>query len=222
MKPMLLALTLVAFSVILWPATDAVAVAQEEKVARGTISEIGGTSLTLKVRGEPLTVNVDRETRVQAPGGSSKMRQANMTGKSGPHLAELLKVGQSVAVTYKDVPSPRASLVRAIPSAGSDGGSVKTASEMRSIGTVKAVGPASITISGNSGGGASYTQTFMIGPDTMVVGKGAGTASAANGGKAPVKQLISAGDRVSVSYHKTASGLHASDVRVTMKGTGSH
>ena len=220
MKPILLALTLAVFSVILWPATDALA--QEEKVARGTISELGGASLTIQVRGESLKFSIDRRTRVDAPGGSTKTRQANMNGSSGPHLADVLKIGQSVAVAYKDLPNPMASSVRVIPSAGASGGSVKTASELRSIGTVKAVGADSLTISGSSGGGGTFTQTFLLGPDTVVVGKGAGTASAATGGRAPVTQLISAGDRVSVSYHRAGSSLQASDVRVTMKGSGSH
>ncbi len=211
MKPMLLALSLTALSVVLWPAADAFA--QEEKVARGTIAAIGGASITLTVQGEPLTFTVDRQTRVQAPGGSTKMAQATVSGQAGPHLADVLKVGQSAAITYKDVPKPRASLIRAIPSAKA-GGSVKTASAMRSTGIVKAVGADSITISGSSGGGATFSQTFAIGPDTTVVGKGAGTASAASGGRAPATQLISQGDRVSVSYHKNGTALRASDVRV--------
>jgi hypothetical protein len=215
MKSIFLALTLTAVAVL---TPDAVANAQEDKVARGTIAELGGTSLTLTVIGESMTFGVDRHTRVAAPGGSTKMRQASMNGRPGPHIDDVLKVGQAVAVTYKDVPNPRASLVRAI-SGDRAGGSVKTASAMRSNGTVTAVGADSITIRGASGGGAKFTQTFTIAADTMVVGKGAGTASAANGGRAPVTQLISAGDRVSVAYLKVGNGLLASDVRVTLKGS---
>ena len=221
MKPTILALTLTTCSIVLWaPAT---AIAQEDKVARGTIAEIGGASLTLQVRGEPMTFAVDRWTRVDAPGGSTKMRQAIVAGKFGPHLADVLKVGQPASVTYKNASGQmRASLVRTIPNAGSAGGSVKTASSMRSIGNVKAIGPDSITIEGRSGGGASFTQTFRIGPDTAVVGRGAGTTTAAWGGKAPLTALVAAGDRVSVAYRKDGGTLRASDVRVTMKGSGSH
>jgi hypothetical protein len=197
MKPTILALSLTALSVALWPAS---AVAQEENVARGTIAQVGGASITLTVQGAHHTFSVDRQTRVQAPGGSTKMAQATLNGQAGPHLPDLLKVGQSAAVTYKDVPNPRASLIRAIPSA-KVGGSVKTPSAMRSNGIVKAVSADSITIDGSSGGGATFSQTFTVGSDTKVVGKGAGTASAATGGRAPVTQLVSAGDHVSVSYH---------------------
>lgn len=78
---------------------------------------------------------------------------------------------------------------------------------MRSTGTVKAIGAGSITIVGPSGGGGSFTQTFLVGSATRVVGKGAGTAAAAKGGKAPFTDLIAAGDRVSVSYHKAGNVL---------------
>jgi hypothetical protein len=218
MKPILLALSLSALSVVLSPAADVLA--QEEKVARGTISEIGGASFSLKVQGEVHTFVVDRQTRVRTAGGSTKAAQASLNGEAGPHLTDLLKVGQTVAVTYKDVPNPRASLIRSIPSV-SAGGSIKTATAMRSTGTVRAVGADSITISGSSGGGVKFTQTFTIGSDTTVVGKGAGTASAANGGRAPMNRLVSVGDRVSVSYHQSGTALRASDVRVTAKGSGS-
>jgi hypothetical protein len=73
---------------------------------------------------------------------------------------------------------------------------------------------------GDTGGGGSFTQTFTIDANTKVVGKGVGTAAAAKGGKAPFEDLIANGDRVSVSYHTMGDTLHASDVRVTMKGSG--
>jgi hypothetical protein len=215
MKPMLLTLTVAAFSLILWPVADAVA--QEEKVARGAITELGGASLTVKVGNERLHFAVDRDTRVDVPGGATKTRQAHAIGKSGPHLADVLRVGQAVAVTYKDVPNPKASVVRAIPTLGPAGGAVKTASALRSNGVVNAVGPESLTISGNSGGGAKFTQTFVVGPKTKVIGKGASTVTASHGGRAPFSQLIAEGDRVTVHYHKEGSALRASDVRVTLR-----
>jgi hypothetical protein len=116
---------------------------------------------------------------------------------------------------------PHASIVRVVPSTA-NGGKSATEPEMRATGTVKAIGPDSITIVGSTGGGASFTQTFLISPATKVVGKGVGTATAPKGGKAPFAELISAGDRVSVSYHKMGNALQASDVRVTIKSSGSH
>ena len=220
MRSALLAVTLAALSLIYWPAT---ASAQEQRVAKGVVSEIGGTSLTVKVGGELMTFGADEKTQVEGRGAGTKSRQIMATGKPGPHLSDVLKVGQSVAVSYRDrAGKPYASLIRTIASAGDAGGSVKTASDMRSAGTVKAIGGDSITIVGASGGGSTFTQTFVVSSATKVVGKGAGTAAAANGGRAPFTDLIKAGDKVSISYHKVGDALRASDVRVTMKGSGSH
>jgi hypothetical protein len=132
----------------------------------------------------------------------------------------VLKVGDAVAVTYRDAsPSPHALLIRALPALNTE--STKAA-EMQSSGTVKEMGADSITIRGNSGGGGSFTQTFVIGSDTTIVGKGAGTAAAANGGRVAFAKVIANGDRVSVSYHQVGSELRASDVRVLQKRSGSN
>lgn len=219
MKTTLLAVTLTALSFVWWQAPLA---AQEDRVARGTVAEIGGTSVTVKVGADLMTFGADAKTEVQSLGAGTKTRQMVAAGKPGPHLSDVLKVGQAVAVSYRDIAGkPYASLIRTIP-APAGGGSVKTASDMRSSGTVKAIGPGSITIVGAAGNGASFTQTFVVNSDTTVIGKGVGTALAAKGGKAPFTDLITAGDKVSVSYRKAGGALHASDVRLVMKGSGSH
>jgi len=220
MRTTLLAVTVTALSFLWSPATPS---AQESRVVKGTVSEIGGTSVTVEVGRESMTFVADAKTYVENRGAGTKTRQIMATGKPGPHLSDVLKVGQSVAVTYRDeAGKPYASRIRAIPSTGNVGGSAKTVTDMRSTGTVKALSGDSITIVGSSGGGGSFTQTFVVSSATRVVGKGAGTASAANGGRAPFKELIAAGDKVSISYHKAGNGLEASDVRVVMKGSGSH
>jgi hypothetical protein len=218
MRTTLLAVTLTALSFLYWPPTTS---AQQDRVARGVISDIGGTFVVVKVGAESMKFEADTKTQVESRGASTKTRQMMAKGSPGPHLGDVLKVGQSVAVTYRDMAGkPYASLIRTIPSAGND--AAKTASDMRSTGTVKAVGGDSITIVGDSGGGGSFTQTFVVSSATKVVGRGAGTAAAAKGGKAPFTDLIAAGDKVSVSYHKAGNALQATDVRVTMKGSGSH
>jgi hypothetical protein len=200
MKTTLLAVTLTALSFMWWPAPLA---AQEDRVARGTVTEIGGTSLTVKVGSELMTFGADAKTEVHSRGAGTKTRQMVAAGKPGPHLSDVLTVGQAVAVTYRDTAGKSyASLIRAIPAAAAADGSVKTESELRSTGTVKAIGPGSITIVVGAGSGASFTQTFVVTGDTTIIGKGVGTAVAAKGGKAPVTDLVTAGDRVSVSYRR--------------------
>lgn len=217
MKTMFLAVTVAVVSVVLWPAS--VALAQDQQVARGTVSAMSGASLTIDVRGEAMKFSVDSDTQVEARGAGTTTRRLAAAGKPGPALTDILTIGQPVAVTYLKTPgaAPHASMIRAIASVGTTGS--VTAPEMRSSGTVKSLGAHSITIVGGSGGGASFEQTFQISAETKVVGKGVGTAAAPTGGKAPFKDLITAGDKVSVSYHKAGDMLQASDVRVTTKGS---
>ena len=90
---------------------------------------------------------------------------------------------------------------------------------MLSSGVVKSLGADWITISGNSGSGASFEQTFKISAETKVTAKGASTATAATGGKLGFAKLIGVGDHVNVSYHKKGDSLEASAVNVTGKAT---
>ncbi len=208
------AIALTALSVVWCP--TARAVAQDARVARGMVAEIGGRWVTVKVGDHDMKFDVDSKTSVEARGASTKVRLATVSGKSGPHLDELLKVGQAVAVTYDGrVGSPRATRIWAIPNESVSNGPAA----MKSDGVVKSVGVDTITISGSSGGGASFEQTFTIDRSTKVFARGASKATAAKGGKAPFAALVASGDRVSVSYHERGNALVASDVHVTMKAT---
>jgi hypothetical protein len=212
MKPTLVALTLTALSII-WNPT-ASAIAGDARVAKGTITAIGGQSLTVKVGEQDMAFKVDTHTFVQARGASTKATRFAATGKPGPHLADVLHPGQAVAVTYSDVAgSLRASEIKAIPKAPS----ADTNAAMRSTGVVKSIGTDWITITGKIGGGGTFEQTFKVDPKTMVFAKGAGTAVAARGGRAPFSDLVSSGDHVTVSYHKQGTSLLASDVHVATK-----
>jgi uncharacterized protein DUF5666 len=210
MKPTITALALTTVS-LLWG--TAPAVAGDTKVARGTIASMAGHSMTVMVGDRDMTFRVDSNTFVQVRGGSTKTARAAARGKPGVHLDEVLTKGQPVAVTYKDIAgSLQATEIKAIAKAGA-----AKAAERRSDGVIKAIGGDWITINGKSGGGASFEQTLKIDAKTMVLAKGAGTAVAAKGGKAPFTDLVKSGDHVSVSYHEADGGLVASDVRVTNK-----
>src|SRR4051812_50120659 len=64
MKPTVIALTLTALSVIWGPTASTFAA---DKVAKGTISAIGGQSLTVKVGDQNMAFNVHAKTGVTAP-----------------------------------------------------------------------------------------------------------------------------------------------------------
>jgi hypothetical protein len=212
MKPTVIALTLTALSVVWGPTASTFAA---DKVAKGTISAIGGQSLTVKVGDRDMVFNVDTTTVVQARGAATKATQLAAAGKSGPHLKDLLQSGQSVAVTYSDMGiALRASTIRAIPKASA---APSTNADMHSAGVVKALGADWITISGKSGGGASFEQTFTVDPKTKVFAKGAGTATAATGGRGVFDQLVASGDHVRISYHQNGGDLFASKVHVIGK-----
>ena len=212
MKPTLATLTLTALSVIWVPV--AVARAGDAKVAKGTITAIGGQSLTVKVGEHDMAFKVDTKTIVRARGAATKASRFAATGKPGPHLIDVLHTGQAVSVTYSDLAgSLHASEIKAILKASS----ADDNADMRSNGVVKSIGADWITINGKIGGGGSFEQTFKIDPRTMVFAKGASTAVAARGGKAPFADLVAAGDHVSVSYHMLGNVLLASDVHVTQK-----
>ena len=214
MRPMLFVLAFAALSVVWWPTEPAAA--EESKVARGTVAEIGGRWVVLTVGDHQMRFDVDNTTTVGVRGAPTKARQATARGTPGPHLDGLLKVGQAVAGTYDDTAgSPRATRILAISAAsvarGTDG--------MTSAGVVIAVGVDTITISGSGPHGAALEQTFMIDSNTKLFAKGASTATAATGGRAPLAEFVQRGDRVSIAHRSNGHVLVASDIHVTLKAS---
>jgi hypothetical protein len=215
MRFILVALSLAA-SALVGPTSPAFA--QSSKVANGTVTSIGASSLTVKVGDQDMKFSVDSKTLVEVKGGATKTGRAAASGTAGPHLAELIKAGQPVAVTYTGAPgSLYASTIKAVPKVAAS--SAPADATLRSEGIVKAMGSDWITISGKGGSGSTFEQTFKIDPATKVYAKGAGTATVARGGSMPFADLVTSGDRVSVSYKEHGNSLLASDVHVTMKGT---
>jgi hypothetical protein len=187
--------------------------AQDTKTARGTVTAMTGDSITVKAGTQDVKVTVDAKTEVIAEGGGTASRAAAAKGTAGPKLAELVKVGDNVEVSYRETGGMmHATSVRRVSSPGPGGGGVsekkKTAT---SSGVVTAVSGTSLTISGSSGGGGKFTQSFTIDSNTHVVAEGAGTASAK--GKVTITDLVSKGDNVTVTYQEIGTSLHATEVR---------
>jgi hypothetical protein len=216
MRSILVVLSISALSVL--GSTSPAFANGDRQVASGTVTSMGASSVTVKVGGQDMKFSVDSKTMVEVRGGSTKSAQAAASGKPGPHLEELIKTGQPVTVTYTGTPgslhATTIKAVRTVPGATAAGDA-----SMMSEGIVKAMGADWITISGKGGGGTTFEQTFKIDPATKVFAKGASTATAATGGKALFKDLVSSGDHVSVSYRTRGESLIASDVHVTVKAT---
>jgi hypothetical protein len=217
MQAFLLGVSFALLSVIWWPTPYALAA--DTKVARGTVIAVGGSTLTVKVREQEMKFAVDPNTVVEARGAGTKTRAAHAKGQTGPKLGDVITVGQPVAVTYTELNGVlHASVVRAVSAAGEMDDAAAEPAAMTASGVVQSIGTNSLTINGAGGGGAKFTQTFVIDANTKVFAKGAGTAAAAKGGRVPFTEIVGNGDRVSVSYRKMGDRLLASDVRVTTKG----
>ena len=187
--------------------------AQGAKTAHGTVKAITAGTVTVAVGAQEMKFTVDSKTEVEAVGAGTQTRKAVAAGQPGAKLADLIKTGMTVDVSYTDAGGAmHATRIKQVPAAA-----VKSSTES-SNGTVQSVAAGSMTISGSSGSGASFTQTFVIDGNTSVIGIGAGTAAAAAGGKVAFTSLVGKGDKVSVSYHTTGATLHAAEVRVTAKG----
>src|SRR5262245_14469474 len=224
MKRTFLAVAVAALGIVTWTAPDLFAQTASHNTnrTRGTIAALQGDSITVNVRGSEMKFEVTSATVVEAKGAGTKGRAAQAAGKSGPMLSEVVKTGEAVEISYVETESGalRATEIRRVPSAGAasaPNSADAKPSEMVSTGVVRSVADGSMTISGSAGGGAKFTQSFAVDHTTKVIAKGAGTASAAPGGKLALTNVVADGDRVRVSYHEAGTSLQASQVVVTLK-----
>lgn len=188
--------------------------AAQSKTARGTVTAASDSSLTVKAGTEEMTFAIDKDTAVLASGAGTKTRQAKAAGASGIKLTDVVKVGTAVAVMYTGTGGAmKATEVRSVPSAGAGGGSPAAApADKRAAGKVKSVSAAALTV---TDGGKDWT--FGVNAGTEVLGTGAGTATAAAGGRTAITNLVGVGDTVTVMYKEAGTAMTATSVRVTIK-----
>jgi hypothetical protein len=189
--------------------------AQDTKSARGTITAIGGDSITVKSADREMKFAVDAKTVLTATGAGTASRKAAASGKPGLNLTDFVKTGDSVEVSYQESGGMmRATSIRHVSSAGggSAGGGTETAN-----GTVESITKSTLTITGSIGGGGSFKQSYALDANTRVIAEGAGTASAKQQGKVSLTDFVGVGDQVTVTYRTVGSGLHADEVRVRAK-----
>ena len=185
----------------------------QDKSARGSVTAVGMDTVTVKAGAQELKLTVDGKTEIIAEGAGTANRTAVAKGAAGAKLADLVKVGENVEVNYREAGGMmHATTIRKVRSTGGGGGvSEPKAATPMSSGTVTAVSGTSLTISGASGGGGKFTQTFTIDSATHVVAEGASTASAK--GKVTITDLVKKDDSVQVTYVESGGTLRATEVR---------
>src|ERR1700730_845851 len=95
----LFAIPLLALSVAGWPsAASAQAKAKNQMLPNATVKSVSATSVTVTALGKDTTFSVDPKTKVVGKGIGTK--SAAKGGK--PSVADLLKEGDRVTVTYRD------------------------------------------------------------------------------------------------------------------------
>lgn len=190
----------------------------QTKTVKGKVTSVGANTITVNVAGKDMTFNVDAKTEVVARGASTKSRQAQAAGKTGPGLAEVLKAGEPVEVAYHEA-EMHADSVRVIasvppppPPAGDASAKPKS---MTATGVVSAVSGNTLTIKEKTG-----DATFTVDTKTLVSGKGFGTAGRKledAGGKPTLSEFVKEGDTVAVTYVEEGGAKKASNVRMVQK-----
>ncbi len=77
--------------------------AEATKKAEGVVSEVSGTSLSIKSNTETITFIVDAKTKVIGHGLGTKAAEAKSEGAKGLKLTEAVANGDTVIVTYKEM-----------------------------------------------------------------------------------------------------------------------
>lgn len=213
------ALRLIGIALLVAPLVLAVAgAAQDPKTAKGTVTAVGPDSVTVKAGDSEMKFTVDNQTEVIARGGGTKARMAQQAGKSGPTIAEVVKVGDSVEVQYHEMGSMLHAARIVGVKAGSPPGAPAPAKPktQTASGAVSAVSDTSLTVKSGD-----QEWTFTVDTKTSVIGPGAGTKAReakAKGAALTITDVVQTGDKVTVTYHDMGDTKHAATVRVTAKG----
>jgi hypothetical protein len=182
----------------------------QTKEASGTVTAVTDAMLTVRVNAMEMKFTVDSSTIVGARGAGRATRDAQGKGEPGIKLTGVVKPGNGVVVTYREAKGALlATEIRLVPAATA--GAAPAAAASTANGRVKSVSDTSLVVTD-----AGKDLTFVVDPSTRVVAKGAGTATAAAGGKIPFTKLVTVGDTVSVSYEGAAPKMRATEVRITV------
>jgi hypothetical protein len=196
----------VAASIVAVFATAQLAYAQTRE-ARGTITALTDSSLSMKAGAEQLTVYVDSNTHLSVRRTERDLQKAQ-PGSPSPRVNSFFEAGQAVLVRYR-VENGR-SIATDISRISDAGGTGAISDPVKiSDGKVKFVNAAQLIL---DDGGKELS--FAITSDTNVLAKGATKATKAAGGSTTITTFVHPGDAVSISYREAGGKMMASEVRV--------
>ena len=180
----------------------------QDKEARGSVTAVSNSSMTISSGARSMTFIVDDDTKLEVKAAARQTRQARDASKPGATLTQYVHIGNPVLVRYRELDGKLvASSVRPVSSAGTESAAneaVKVAN-----GIVKAISLSQVTL--DSGG---KDLTFAVNGDTEVLARGATKTTKAAGGKTTIGDFVHTGDSVSITYLDRAGTMTASQVRV--------
>ena len=180
-----------------------VPVSAQTKEARGTVTAVTTTTMTVKVGTQDMTFLVDSNTRLEVRRAAKEI-QSQQPGNPKPRVNDFFEVGNPVLVRYRSDNAGNHALD--IERVGSPGSADPT---KLAEGKVTSVSASQMTVA--AGG---QNMTFAITADTDVLVKGASKATKAAGGTTTLTTFVHSGDMVSVSYKEAAGAMTASEIRV--------
>ncbi|HSL23078.1 MAG TPA: DUF5666 domain-containing protein [Vicinamibacterales bacterium] len=194
----------------------AVMAAPDDQWARGKVTAVSADSITIDVKGQAMTFNVDTATDVFARGAGTKTREMMKSTGKKPVLTDIVKVGDNVEISYAE--SGGAMVAKAIRGGISAPAMTSAEGTRRVEGVVTAVSGTSLSVKPASGDAV----TFVVDDKVRVVGRGLGTMAKekqAEGAKVTLTDAIAVGDTIEVSYKAMGEMKHATAVSVIKKGT---
>ena len=175
----------------------------QAKEARGTVTGVTTTTMTVKVGAQDTTFYIDGDTRLEVRRAAKQVQAAQPDGAK-PRVNDFFEAGNPVLVRYREENGRNRALnVERVGSAGSANPS------RLAEGKVTSISASHVTVAADG-----HDMTFAITGDTDVLVKGASKATKAAGGGTPLTTFVHSGDMVSVSYKDAAGAMTASEIRV--------
>jgi hypothetical protein len=185
-------------------------VSAQTREARGSVTAVTDSTLTIKTGAQAVIFHVDGETHLEVRRAARDVRQAQPDG-AHPRVNDFFEVGQPVLVRYREEGGKNHALnIERVGSAGS--GAAKAPSKIAE-GKVTSVTASQMTLA--TGG---RDASFAITRDTDVLVKGASKATRAAGSSTTLATFVHPGDMVSVTYTEAGAAMTASEIRVRVAG----